>query len=336
MKERTVERPSDGSSKRWRTRSGTTYRSSQSNIFQQGIDSRVHTSSGKGSSCYGRLKISSMMLYRVCVEANSSINGDIPYIDFYCGAESHCNMSLNDVLLDPSILVTDKELAATETRFERYVTENHPENELQFHVSESFRDAVTADAEWEDTAVFNFYKVSDQPAEVNQIQEFLDQYDNRINTYTADPYYVNTADEEEVSVSRLLQDEVGYYERFEYTEQLVDVLTDEFVFLNEESIIAGDSDRQVQKFKDIGSVVLDVGRSAFETVVSRSLDINEDDLDEGEEILNKANVTRTFGKFSIIGGSSVAGVIGGPLIAALAPTAGGIILLIDPESDDEF
>lgn len=245
-------------------------------------------------------------------------------------------MSLNDVLLDPSILVTDKELAATETRFERYVTENHPEGELQFHVSESFRNAVTADAKWADTAVFNFFKVSDEPADVNRIQEFLDRYDNRISTYTAEPYYVNTADEEEVLASRLLQDEIRYYERFEYTEQLVDVLIDEFVFLNEESIIVGDSDRQVQKFKDIGSVVLDISRSAFETVVSRSLDINQNDLDDGEEILDKANITRTFGKFSIIGGSSVAGAIGGPLIAALAPTAGGIILLIDPESEDEF
>ena len=80
--------------------------------------------------------------------------------------------------------------------------------------------------------------------------------------------------------------------------------------------------------------MIDVSRTAFETVVSRSLNIDEYDLDEDEEILNRANVLRTFGKFTIIGGSSVAGTLSGPLISALAPTIGGIILLIDPEFEE--
>jgi hypothetical protein len=80
--------------------------------------------------------------------------------------------------------------------------------------------------------------------------------------------------------------------------------------------------------------VIDVNRTAFETVVSRSLDIDEYDLDEDEEILNRANVLRTFGKFTIIDGRSVAGTLSGSLISALGPTIGGIILLIDPESEE--
>jgi hypothetical protein len=132
----------------------------------------------------------------------------------------------------------------------------------------------------------------------------------------------------------LIRDELSYYGRFDRTEQLAAVLGEEFVFMNEESIISAETDKQVQKFKEIGSAVIDVSRAAFETVVSRSLSIDEDDLDEGEEILNQANVLRTFGKFTIIGGSSVAGTLSGPLISALAPTIGGIILLIDPESEE--
>jgi hypothetical protein len=243
-------------------------------------------------------------------------------------------MSLNDVLLDPSLMVSDKELAATETRIERYLEEEYRDKEFRFHVPSAFVQALEADDAFEDTAVYNFYSISDTPAEAYRIQEFLDQYDNQIQIYSTDNYYIEGYEGESVPVTELIRDELSYYGRFDRTEQLAAVLGEEFVFMNEESIISAETDKQVQKFKEIGSAVIDVSRTAFETVVSRSLNIDEDNLDEGEEILNRANVLRTFGKFTIIGGSSVAGTLSGPLISALAPTIGGIILLIDPESEE--
>jgi hypothetical protein len=87
-------------------------------------------------------------------------------------------------------------------------------------------------------------------------------------------------------MTELIRDELSYYGRFDRTEQLAAVLGEEFVFMNEESIISAETDKQVQKFKEIGSAVIDVSRAAFKTVVSRSLNIDEDDLNEGEEILN--------------------------------------------------
>lgn len=243
-------------------------------------------------------------------------------------------MSLDDVLLDPSLLVSDKELAATETRIERYFDENHPDHDFRFHVPGTFVDALEAGEAFEDTAVYNFYNIGDIPADAYRIQAFLDQYDDRIQVYRPDTYYVEPLGGEPEPVSRTLQDELSYYGRYDRPDQLADILAEEFAFMNQESIISAETDKQVQKFKEIGSVVLDVSRTAFETIVSRSLNIDDDDLDDGEEILNRANILRTFGKFTVIGGSSVTGALGGPLIAVLGSTAGGIILLIDPESEE--
>ncbi len=113
------------------------------------------------------------------------------------------------------------------------------------------------------------------------------------------------------------------YEDVEYRE-LVEILFEEWVFLQEFSWIVAKSKKAFEKFKEAGAVVIEFSEKAVDKLVKRTLKKKDDDF------ISTFDRLRALGKWVAVGGSSVTSFFN-PLAGSLIGFGTGIFLLLDPE-----
>jgi hypothetical protein len=231
-------------------------------------------------------------------------------------------------MLDPSLMVSSTNLAATETRLDRLQREY---DELEFHISRSFQDFVfrlETEEQLKESALFKFFG-GDEPAEIRYLQEFVSDFDE--NTFGVNREYVYEHEQNTIQLYPEFEENMWYYNRYENPDLLYQTMADEFAFVNNRSILSVDTSKVPERFKEIGAVTIEVGEKVFEKMVSGTLNLDEDE----EEILTKSNIARTFGKYALIGGSTLSSQFTGFLSTVVIPTSFGIILSIDPETEPD-
>jgi hypothetical protein len=242
-----------------------------------------------------------------------------------------CNlriMTLDNIMLDPSLMVSSTNLAATETRLDRLQREY---DELEFHISRSFQDFVfrlETEEQLKESALFKFFG-GDEPAEIRYLQEFVSDFDE--NTFGVNREYVYEHEQNTIQLYPEFEENMWYYNRYENPDLLYQTMADEFAFVNNRSILSVDTSKVPERFKEIGAVTIEVGEKVFEKMVSGTLNLDEDE----EEILTKSNIARTDGEYALIGGSTLSSQFTGFLSTVVIPTSFGIILSIDPETEPD-
>ena len=107
---------------------------------------------------------------------------------------------------------------------------------------------------------------------------------------------------------------------------LIEILFEEWVFLQEFSWIVAKSKKTFEKFKEAGAVVIEFSEKAVDKIIKRTLKKKDD------EFVNTFDKLRALGKWVAVGGASATSLMN-PGIGALVGFGAGIFLLLDPERD---
>lgn len=108
--------------------------------------------------------------------------------------------------------------------------------------------------------------------------------------------------------------------------ELAPILNEEFAFLTKHSWLSSRIFAPFRVFIDRGAAALQLGRSSWDSIVRRTLKITEEDVPSP---LTKREHLRSLAKWVAVGGSGVSSLFD-PIMGALAGTASGYFLLLDP------
>jgi hypothetical protein len=126
-----------------------------------------------------------------------------------------------------------------------------------------------------------------------------------------------------------------YIEKYEYfygnlsaelenNRELIEILFEEWIFLQEFSWIVANTKKVFEKFKDSGAVVVEFSNKAVDKIIRKTLKKRED------EFINASDKLRALGKWIAVGSSSATTFLT-PVAGALMAFGTGIFLLLDPD-----
>lgn len=189
-------------------------------------------------------------------------------------------------MIDPSLIVAHKTMKQTFTLIKEL------SSEYKFYFPASFKDALFY--EKVDNAIFSkenpayrYFLHNVTPSQLKEIKTFLDEYSNIIIGYEP------TA---ELSKKHWHLFEVIY--KHTHNESISKVLFEEWVFLQEFSWIVSRLKKPFNTLIDAGAVCLHFGKKTVENLMKRTLKKNDN------EILNRVDQLRAFGKWIAVGGGS--------------------------------
>lgn len=216
-------------------------------------------------------------------------------------------------MIDPSLIVAHKTMKQTFTLIKKL------SSEYKFYFPASFKDALSYEKivnniYSKENSTYRYFLHNAHPSQLREIKTFLEKYSNIIAGYEP------TAELSEKH-RHLFE---GIYE-LSYNEPLSKVLFEEWVFLQEFSWIVSRLKKPFNTFIDAGAVCLHFGKKTVENLMKRTLKKNDN------EILNRVDQLRAFGKWIAVGGGSYTSYLE-PSLAAMVNLGVGFFLLFDPDS----
>ncbi len=112
------------------------------------------------------------------------------------------------------------------------------------------------------------------------------------------------------------------YSEPQFEDDIVDILYEEWVFIQEYSWIVSRIKKPFNRFIAAGAICLYAGNRAVDKAIKRTLKKDDD-------VLNKIDRLRAFGKWIAVGGVPWLGLIN-PVLGAVASASAGAFLLFDP------
>lgn len=245
----------------------------------------------------------------------------------------------NKVLIDPSLLLAQNSLYRTLELLERFT---HSETQLEFYYPQSLLKLIYKLKPDEKRRYSNYFVGNAQPSEPDEVRMFLERSSKfmtgfEIKVEQREKYhlfYENLRPEAGRLWSLLDKDKEISDEAREilgnhgetYGEDIINILFEEWVFLNEYSWLVSRIKKTFTRFTAAGSVSLQFGWRATYFLIRKSLKKKDD------ELLSKVDKLRAIGKWIAVAGPSIAGIIADPLLSLISlPT--GFFLLFDPDSD---
>lgn len=105
---------------------------------------------------------------------------------------------------------------------------------------------------------------------------------------------------------------------------LIEILFEEWVFLQEFSWIVAKSKKSFEKFKEAGAITIEFSQKATDKIIRKTLKKKDNDF------INTFERLRALGKWIAVGGSSATSLMNS-IAGALVGFSTGIFLLLDPE-----
>lgn len=221
-----------------------------------------------------------------------------------------------NVMLDPSLLF-DYEKAKKAFSFMRVYSK-----EFNFFISHSFYDFLKEYRESNKWYVIAEFFGSEKEISPGKLLELIDEHRKYFTFFETpkEPYKEKYSDFYE-NLHKEVEDK-----------ELVEMLFEEWIFLQEFSWIVAKTKRTFEKFKEAGAAVLEVSKKALDKFINKIArhKLNKKD----DEILSTIEKFRGLGKWIAHGGITAAGAtlpspIAGALITYLLSE--GFFVLIDPE-----
>jgi hypothetical protein len=233
------------------------------------------------------------------------------------------NLSKN-VMLDPSVLIARKGVDNT------FDLINRLQPEYTFYISKSFRAMLLSDNQFNEQRVFRYFLHNAVPAELRDVREMVQS--TALNTVPISPKAL-----EKYSLvwealfkpsffETVPRVEGGFGKAGGYDQVTLQVLFEEWVFLQEYSWVVSRLKKPFNKMINSGAACLEFGKHTVEGMLKRTLKKDDD------ELLRKVDVLRGFGKWIAVGGPPIASLIN-PIVGALSGAIGGYFLLFDPQQE---
>jgi len=221
-----------------------------------------------------------------------------------------------NVMIDPSLLVARRTINKT---FDS-VREFHETKNFKFYLPKTFQFLVEEDRLRQESQAFKFFQQNAYPAELSNLKALMREHSNIIVTFECALEHKKKHRE---FFESLLEESRFWREYLD--EHTLNILFEEWVFLQEYSLIVARIKRTFNRFINAGAVCLQFGRKTFRTLVRRTLKKKDD------ELITNVDKLRALGKWIAVGGSAVLPFFN-PTISAFGSLVGGYFLLFDPDA----
>ena len=124
-------------------------------------------------------------------------------------------------------------------------------------------------------------------------------------------------------ITKNLQSDLSYLEE-PFGAYILNILIEEWIFLQERSWIVSRIKKPFSRFIDAGSVCLQFSSRAVDRIINRTLRRGNN------ELVSKVDRFRAFGKWIAVGGPTIIGPFINPMLSMIGPLAAGYFLLFDP------
>ena len=200
------------------------------------------------------------------------------------------------------------------------VREFHKTKNFKFHLPKTFQLLIHKDNLRQESPTFKFFQQNAYPAELSSVKTLIKKHSDIIEPFECAPEHKEKYKE---FFESLLEESRFWREYLD--ERTLNILFEEWVFLQEYSLVVSRIKRTFNRFINAGAVCLQFGRKTFGTLVRKTLKKKEGELIAGVDKL------RAFGKWIAVGGSAVLPFFN-PTISAFGSLVGGYFLLFDPDA----
>lgn len=220
----------------------------------------------------------------------------------------------NNVMIDPTLLIANRTMMNT-------IIYAHKLSNLgdNVYLPKSFFFALKSRTLREDEPLVRFFLHNAAPSNFLFLRDFLEDKSEIISQFIPNEDHIRKHSHFKEMLSKHLE-----WYKDEHIEILIDILFEEWIFLQEHSWIISRAKRTFTKLKDAGAVYIEFGKDSFDNAVRRTLQNND-----VNKMLEKADRYRAVAKWIAVGGPSAA-VYLGPLPSAITALAAGYFLLFDP------
>ena len=141
---------------------------------------------------------------------------------------------------------------------------------------------------------FKFFQQNAIPADPRDIKKLMKEYSTIVIPFKPTSEEI----QHHWEFYKSLKKESRFW-REPVNEQILEILLEEWIFLQGHSWIVSRIKKTFNKFKDAGGIYLQVGKRTFKKLVRKTIKKSRD------EILTRADILRAFGKWVAVGGPKV-------------------------------
>ncbi len=225
------------------------------------------------------------------------------------------NTTVN-VMIDPSLIVANRVINKTFSLIRQF----SQTGDFKFYLPKTFLTLVNEDFIFPESPTFKFFQQNAFPTETQTIKRLIKEHSNIITIFD---FHAEHREKYGRFFESLIE-ETRYWRGY-IDEHTLNILFEEWVFLQEYSMIVSRIKRTFNKFIDSGAVCLQFGRRTFEIVVRKTLKKKDD------EFITKVDKLRAFGKWVAVGGPTILSFFN-PVVSAFGSLISGYFLLFDPDA----
>lgn len=226
----------------------------------------------------------------------------------------------NSIMLDPSLIIAQNSIQKT-FRTMRSIKKQDPL--LKFYYPASLLRMIN-DRTFSQEKIGKYFLFNAYPAKPNEIGMQLKENSNILLGFEVTGQDIDKHSE----IYNNLREDLFYLEEM-FGKYTLEILIEEWIFLQEQSWVVSRIKKPFTRFVDAGSLCLQFGGRAVDTMINRTLKRRSD------ELLNRVDRLRAFGKWIAVGGPSIIGILNNPVTAVIAPLIAGFFLLLDPSDQPE-
>lgn len=219
------------------------------------------------------------------------------------------------IMLDPSLILAERSIQKTFQTM-RHLKKEDPR--LKFYYPQSLLSMVN-DKSFFREQLGGYFLFNAYPAERKEILMQLQENSNILSSFEVRSQDIGRYS----AITKNLQSDLSYLEE-PLDEYILNILIEEWVFLQEQSWIVSRIKKPFNRFLDAGSVCLQFSSRSVDRIVNRTLKRGNN------ELVSKVDRLRAFGKWVAVGGPTIIGEFINPAFFMISPLAAGYFMLFDP------
>lgn len=222
----------------------------------------------------------------------------------------------NNILIDPSLILAQRSINNT-FRLVRRLSEQ--DRDIHFYFPRSLLQVVRNNDYSFREAVSDYFMSNAHPAEQADILNTIEENSDIMSPFEAD-YNTMTRHSE---IYENLIEEISYLGR-PSSQHLLNILMEEWAFLQERSWVVSRIKKPFTRFINAGAGCLQFSDTAVNRLVGKTLKRNSN------ELITKVDRLRAFGKWIAVGGPAITSAFVHQPVLAVSSLVAGYFLLFDP------
>ncbi|MEM2919028.1 MAG: hypothetical protein QXY62_05985 [Candidatus Altiarchaeota archaeon] len=227
--------------------------------------------------------------------------------------------NFNNIKLAPSLIVARR---TSEKTFD-FISQSN--NTLNFYIPETFLNLILNDILHIRHPVFRFFVEKAYPEDLRFIKALIEKNNEKINSFKIQKEYQHKYETFIRSLKMILAEQFRFSYEEESIYKILNILLEEWIFLNEKSILISRLRKTFRIFNDAGAVCIQFGKKTVDMAIRRTLKKKEN------ELIDKIDKLRAIAKWIAVGGLSLE-----PLFETIHQVVGsgilGFFLLFAPEN----